>query len=506
MTQPRICPECDAEIPVDAPPGVCLYCALRAGLRWEVATRPDRQWGPRTPLTPEELGRRLPELEDFELIGPGGMGTVYKARHRELDRAVAVKVLHADLQDDASFTERFVREAQTLARLDHPNIVRVYDFGHREGVYYLVMEFVDGATLRQAIAAGGMAPTEALSLVPRICEALQYAHDQGVVHRDIKPENILLDHSGAVKIADFGLAKLTGTSFGPPLTQTAQVMGTPHYMAPEQIEKPDKVDRRADIYALGVVFYEMLTGELPVGRFPPPSQKVDVDVRLDRVVLRTLEKEPSLRYQQASDLGTAVESLSDSDWTPTPLGWTPTRRGWRRGRWTRLRYEYRSKRTVWGMPLVHVAFSGDSTGRRVARGVIAIGDIAVGLVAIGRYALGGVTIGALTVGLISLAGLSAGLLVALGGLAFGGFAAGGLAIGLVAVGGEARSLWAVSSASWSLVAGLSTAIVTAAAVAGLVVWFRDAPRGRVDQGRCRPQPPTDPDVRVVGIDPGRAHR
>ena len=161
------------------------------------------------------MSRRLPELEDFELIGPGGMGTVYKARHRELERPVAVKVLHAHLQDDAAFAERFVREARTLARLDHPNIVRVYDFGHREGVYYLVMEFVDGATLRQAIAAGGMAPKDALSLVPRICEALQYAHDQGVVHRDIKPENILLDRAGAVKIADFGLAKLTGTSAGP---------------------------------------------------------------------------------------------------------------------------------------------------------------------------------------------------------------------------------------------------------------------------------------------------
>ena len=272
------------------------------------------------------------------------MGTVYKARHRELDRLVAVKVLHPHLQDDASFAERFVREARTLARLDHPNIVRVYDFGHREGVYYLVMEFVDGATLRQAIAAGGMAPEDALSLVPRICEALQYAHDQGVVHRDIKPENILLDRAGAVKIADFGLAKLTGTSAGPRLTQTAQVMGTPHYMAPEQIEKPDEVDHRADIYALGVVFYEMLTGELPVGRFPPPSQKVEVDVRIDRVVLRTLEKEPSLRYQQASELGTAVESLSDPDRAPH-------RRERRRRRRSREDdYEYRSKRTLWGFP------------------------------------------------------------------------------------------------------------------------------------------------------------
>ena len=138
------------------------------------------------------------------------------------------------------------------------------------------MEFVDGATLGEVIAAGGMAPKEALALVSRICEALQYAHDQGVMHRDIKPENVLLDRSGAVKIADFWLAKLTGGPGTTRPTQMAQVMGTPHYIAPEQIEHPTEVDYRADIYALGVVFYEMLTGELPVGRFPPPSKKVEV--------------------------------------------------------------------------------------------------------------------------------------------------------------------------------------------------------------------------------------
>lgn len=170
---------------------------------------------------------------------------------------------------------------RTLARLDHPNIVRVYDVRHREQISYLVMEFVEGVTLRQAMTTDQFTPAEALALVPRICEALQYAHDQGVVHRDIKPENILLDRSGAPKIADFGLALLTGASSESRLTQAAQVMGTPHYMAPEQIEHPETVDHRADILALGVVFYEMLTGELPVGRFTPPSQKVEVDVRLD---------------------------------------------------------------------------------------------------------------------------------------------------------------------------------------------------------------------------------
>ncbi len=470
MTESRICPECKAQIPTDAPPGVCPYCALRAGLRWENTTKPDDTGPSRTPLAPEELSRRLPELDDFELIGPGGMGTVYKARHRELDRPVAVKVMHAHLQKDPSFAERFVREARTMARLDHPNIVRVYDFGHRDGINYLVMEFVDGVTLRQTMAAGRLAPGEALAMVPRICAALQYAHDQGVVHRDIKPENILLDRSGEPKIADFGLALLTGPSTETRLTQTAQVMGTPHYMAPEQIEHPADVDHRADIYSLGVIFYEMLTGELPVGRFPAPSQRVDVDVRLDQVVLRTLEKEPRLRYQQASELSSEVQSLSDS-------GWAPAREEPRTGERRRYNYEYRSKRTIWGIPLIHVASgANDGKGMAIARGVIAIGDTAIGLIAIGGFAFGGFTVGGGTVGVVSLSGISAGLLLAIGGIAFGGFAIGSIAFGVVANGViplaaidvSSETLQRLSFGAWVLVTALVTAGVT-----GLVLWWKD---------------------------------
>ncbi len=147
------------------------------------------------------------------------------------------------------------------------------------------MEFVDGLNLRGLIRKGQLKPEEALRIVPQICEALQYAHDEGIIHRDIKPENILLDRRGNVKIADFGLAKLLGTmSPDSALTGSRQVIGTLRYMAPEQMETPLAVDHRADIYSLGVVFYEMLTGELPLGRFAPPSKKVQVDVRLDEVV------------------------------------------------------------------------------------------------------------------------------------------------------------------------------------------------------------------------------
>ncbi len=188
------------------------------------------------------------------------------------------------------------------------------------------MEFVDGVNLRQAMKAGNLKPAEALKIVPQICEALQFAHDEGIVHRDIKPENILLDKKGRVKIADFGLAKLLGrTAADVSLTGTQQVMGTMHYMAPEQLEGARDVDHRADIYSLGVTFYEMLTGELPIGRFAAPSKKVQIDVRLDDVVLRSLEKEPEMRYQHASDIKTEVEGISrgfaKSDLPPIVTNW-----------------------------------------------------------------------------------------------------------------------------------------------------------------------------------------
>jgi hypothetical protein len=180
-----------------------------------------------------------------------------------------------------------------------------------EGLPYFIMEFVDGLNLRQLEKAGKLPPREALQIVPQICEALQFAHDAGIVHRDIKPENILVDKQGRVKIADFGIAKILGReSHSPTLTQGRQVIGTPHYMAPEQVEKPQTVDHRADIYSLGVVFYEMLTGELPLGKFAPPSKTVQVDVRLDEVVLHALEKQPERRYQQASEVKTAVENIA----------------------------------------------------------------------------------------------------------------------------------------------------------------------------------------------------
>ncbi|MCB1127606.1 MAG: serine/threonine protein kinase, partial [Verrucomicrobiae bacterium] len=192
-------------------------------------------------------------------------------------------------------------------------IVAVHEFGRVGDLPFFIMEFVDGANLRQLERAGRLSPREALAIIPQICDALQYAHDEGVVHRDIKPENVLVDRRGRVKIADFGLARILGVeSEELRLTAEGQVMGTPHYMAPEQVERPMAVDHRADIYSLGVVFYEMLTGDLPLGRFAPPSRKVQVDVRLDEVVLRALENDPARRYQRASEVKSQVETIAGS--------------------------------------------------------------------------------------------------------------------------------------------------------------------------------------------------
>ncbi len=317
MADERTCPHCGKPVPPTAMGGICPTCMLKVGLAGQ--TEGPGAGGPHgtkvvmPPLQPSEIAALFPHLEIVEYIGRGGMGVVYKARQPRLNRLVALKILAREREQNERFNERFTREAQVLARLNHPNIVTVYDFGEAGGYCYLLMEFVDGLSLRQLLQTGKMNAEQALTIVPKICEALQYAHEQGVVHRDIKPENILLDKQGRLKIADFGIAKMLGVEGGDrTLTGAKDIVGTPHYMAPEQIEKPLEVDHRADIYSLGVVFYEMLTGELPLGKFGAPSSRVQMDVRLDEVVLRALEKEPSLRYQQAGQVKTAVETISSS--------------------------------------------------------------------------------------------------------------------------------------------------------------------------------------------------
>src|ERR1019366_1596936 len=207
-TESRTCPSCGAAVAGNAPQGICPKCLMAAAA---VATDAGQTGGKRPePPSLERLAAAFPQMEVIEFIGQGGMGAVYKARQKQLDRIVALKVLPPGIGGDPSFAERFTREAKALAKLLHPNIVALFEFGQADGIYYLLMEYVDGVSLGQLLRSSRVSPREALAIVPQICDALQYAHDQGIVHRDIKPENILLDRRGRVKVADFGLARIIG--------------------------------------------------------------------------------------------------------------------------------------------------------------------------------------------------------------------------------------------------------------------------------------------------------
>jgi serine/threonine protein kinase len=303
----NICPQCHSPIATQAPEGLCSRCIASLNLLGDTAIG---ELGGRTksaPLTPEELAPHFPQLEILECLGRGGMGVVYKARQILLNRLVALKLLAPERVTDTAFAERFVQEAQALAALNHPNIVTVYEFGESEGLYFLIMEFIDGVNLRQAMKLGRFTPEQALAIVPPVCEALQYAHEHGIVHRDIKPENLLIDRSGRVKIADFGIARMLNRSSEDGLADSQQA-GTPQYMAPEQ-KNHHTADHRADIYSLGVVLYELLTGDLPDDEIKPSLHKVNSDVRLNDIVTRALHERPELRFQSAADMRTQVETL-----------------------------------------------------------------------------------------------------------------------------------------------------------------------------------------------------
>ncbi|HCN79353.1 MAG TPA: hypothetical protein DIT13_19495, partial [Verrucomicrobiales bacterium] len=265
---------------------------------------------PDLPL-PEELTALLPHgmyhVEGF--LGQGGMGAVYQGIHVKLKRPVAIKIMHREAGRDYDFAMRFEREAQAMAKLSHPNIVGVHDYGEAGPDYlYIVMELVDGADLMDVIRTGRMTQEMALTLLPQICDALQFAHDHGIVHRDIKPSNIMLTREGRVKIADFGLAKHfdAESSFR---TQTGTGMGTPDYAAPEQFDPNATIDHRADIYALGVMIYQMITGQLPRGAWKAPSERAPVAPQWDDIVSRAMQNDPGDRYQQAREVKTDVTSI-----------------------------------------------------------------------------------------------------------------------------------------------------------------------------------------------------
>ena len=265
------------------------------------------------PPTMEEAAQLFPGYEVLRLIGRGGMGAVYQARQIELDRFVALKLLPLEISADRDFADRFRREARALAKLHHPHIIAVHGFGETsEGHLFFVMEFVEGANLHEIIRQVGLDPDQALSLAGQVCTALAYAHGKGVVHRDIKPANIMVNAEGRVKVADFGLARLTGPA-AETFTMTGIVMGTPDYMAPEQMQGMN-VDHRADLYSVGVMLYEMLCRQVPQGIFARPSQCIGCDERLDDIVIRAMQQQPELRYQSSAEMKADLETAR----TPPP--------------------------------------------------------------------------------------------------------------------------------------------------------------------------------------------
>jgi eukaryotic-like serine/threonine-protein kinase len=277
--------------------------------------------GDEEPPVSEERPRRVlaGRYEIASLLGQGGMARVFQGTDRVLDRTVAIKVLSPQFADDDQFVARFRREAQAAAGLNHPNIVGVYDTGDQADVHFIVMEYVEGRTLRDVIRADGpLLPERAAEIGEAVARALSSAHQAGLVHRDIKPGNIMLTREGEVKVMDFGIAR---TSTGDTLTQTAAILGTASYLSPEQAQGLS-VDTRSDIYSLGCVLYEMLTGRAPfIGDSPvaiaymhvkedpvPPSRlNQDVPPTLDSVVLKCMAKNPANRYESAEELRADLE-------------------------------------------------------------------------------------------------------------------------------------------------------------------------------------------------------
>ena len=301
---------------------------IRSAAKWGAGqaegldeTRPSNPTGtPRwTPPTAEELDALLPDFTIEEMIGCGGMGAVYRGVQNSLERPVAIKILPPEFAEEPGFAERFRREALAMAKLQHPNIVTIFDFGSINlptsggRLYFIVMEFIHGTDLQQMIRSGGLTEAAVLNVIGQICEALQFAHSQGYVHRDIKPANVFVTEESLVKVGDFGIAKLTGIDEPDPgLTITGQVLGTPHYLAPEHLKSGAPSDPRADIYSLGVMFYEMLTGALPKGIFPKPSEVSTVDARLDTIVDKAMQSEPEQRYQTVSEMNTDLQRVAKS--------------------------------------------------------------------------------------------------------------------------------------------------------------------------------------------------
>jgi len=414
-----------------------------------------------------------------EELGRGGMAIVYRARHAELDREVALKVLRPGSATLGAHVDRFLREARAIAKVAHPHIVDVYDVGRDGGHHWFAMECIEGPTLARVLSElprerawtaadlsrlTGVAvqPGESYErafarLVEPVARAIGLAHELGILHRDVKPSNILIGSGGRAVVCDFGLAKGPGD---PGLSLTGEPLGTPFYMSPEQAAATaEPVDERTDVYGLGVTIFEGLAGRRPfdgdsvlavleaIRTQPVPGLRTLVRDRsrdAEAVVRRAMARERGDRYASVLELAADLRALAEG--RPTMAG------ALERGFVATLRrklaegssatgFEYRSQRTLLGLPLVHVLL-GRVHGRRVARGWLAFGGLAFGGVAFGGLSLGLASLGGLALGLVTFGGVALGG-HALGGVAVGGLAQGGLAVGVGAMGGRAHGVWAL---------------------------------------------------------------
>ena len=285
--------------------GLCPQCVARS-VQVDLLASTEAEIEDKEPLSLNVQG-----YEILELIGGGGMGEVYRAIMVARGKDVAMKVVAGRLTRDPETTARFEAEVGALCQLDHPNVVRVIDHGEMpNGRHFLVMEYVDGCDLRRLLRAQRIEPERAIDIFLKVCAGVQHAHERGLVHRDIKPANILIGLDGTVKVADFGLAKtLVEESFAYGFTQTRDTFGTPYYVAPEVTQKAQAADERTDVYALGVLLYELLTGAVPMGQFTPLSRRTGLDKRLDALVASALVDDPAGRMSSVRELADGVQKV-----------------------------------------------------------------------------------------------------------------------------------------------------------------------------------------------------
>jgi len=314
-----ICARCQTPNPDRSE--VCLGCGASLSSADDAATLDNLE----TVSLPigEDFG---PRYQVESLLGVGGMGKVYKAHDKELDRTVALKILRADVVEHPLARQRFKQELQLASRITHPNILRIHDLGECRGLKFISMQYVEGGDLFQTLQREGPLPlSRAVPIMVQLCEALKAAHSANVVHRDLKPQNILVGAGDRVFVSDFGLAKSVESSLTG-VTRTGAILGTPRYMSPEQVQgKP--VDHRTDIYSLGLIFYEILTGALPfsgdstytlmyqrVHEMPrrPEQLNPQIPPYLSAIVLRCLERDPTLRYQSAPEILADLEGGQSS--------------------------------------------------------------------------------------------------------------------------------------------------------------------------------------------------